>query len=180
MIFGYMIFLEKEIRFRFFNIFIKTGDLLQEYIRTSMPVLVSDLLIAVGDNFVRMIIGRMGNDFIVGKAITTAIVRLCTVEILGISQASSVITGNTLGAGGEKEAVRQGYGFLGIGILFGGVSALLIILIIKPVLMFYGLVGEAAATTIKLLTASAIVLYFRRPTIFCLKERCVEAEIQKY
>jgi Na+-driven multidrug efflux pump len=58
--FGYLAVYDKDVHFRIKDMFIKTNDLFPEYIRISLPVLVSDGLLAFGNNIVMMIVGRMG------------------------------------------------------------------------------------------------------------------------
>ena len=86
-----------------------------------------------------MVIGRLGTAFVAANAIVSVISRLTGNLIQGVSQASSVMVGNTLGRGQIREAERQGWAFLGIGILLGTLSAAIILLITEPVVGMYRL-----------------------------------------
>ena len=96
---GYLFFIDQNISFRLKDLFLKTRDLWKEYIRISIPVLVSDGILALGNNSVAMIIGRLGENFVAANAITSVTQQLSSVVIQGFSQAGAIVTGVTLGEG---------------------------------------------------------------------------------
>ena len=159
--FGYLTFLEKDAHYRLPNLLMKTGELLPEYIKISIPVLISDGMMGFGNNAVMMIVGRLGSGFVAANAIAAVVERLCTAFSGGVSQASAMITGNALGEGKEKVVKNQGYAFLGLGLLLGIFGAALIILICNPVIWAYHLSDETADITKQLLIASALIIIFQ-------------------
>lgn len=158
---GYLLFWDKDIGFRPWHFFMKTRDLLPEYIRISIPVLISDGFLAVGSNAVMMIVGRMGESFVAANAVVSVTERLCITGIMGVSQASAMITGKTLGEGKEEEVQRQGYAFLGIGVFFGAIAAVVILLLSQPVINIYHLQPGTAEIALQLFFATAISALFQ-------------------
>ena len=67
---GYMFLKDTEIRYRIADIFRPVGKLWREYIRISIPVLISDGILALGNNSVAMVIGRLGENFVAANAVT--------------------------------------------------------------------------------------------------------------
>lgn len=61
----------------------KTSDLVGEYVRISIPVLISDGILAIGGNTVAMVIGRLGVTFVAANAITSVTQQMSTVLIPG-------------------------------------------------------------------------------------------------
>lgn len=159
--FGYLAVVEKDVRFRVRDLFMKTGDLLPEYIRISLPVLISDGLLAFGNNTVMMIVGRMGEHFVAANAVTAVVERLCTTGIAGVGQASAMITGKMLGEGDRGKVQRQGIAFFGIGTLLGACACLIILGISEPVVHIYQMTGETAQIARQLLYASAVLTLFQ-------------------
>lgn len=125
---GYLFFIDKHIGFRLKNMFMKTGDLIGEYVRISIPVLISDGILAIGNTAVAMVIGRLGETFIAANSVTATTQQMSSVMIQGVCQAGAIVTGQTLGEGNKEKAQRQGFGFLGFGLALGLVSAAFIIL----------------------------------------------------
>ncbi|MBQ1849178.1 MAG: MATE family efflux transporter, partial [Lachnospiraceae bacterium] len=136
---GYLFFIDKKIGFRLKNLFMKTGDLIGEYVRISIPVLISDSILAFGNTAVAMVIGRLGESFVAANSVTATTQQMSSVMIQGVCQAGAIVTGQTLGHGEREKAQRQGFGFLGFGIALGLVSAAFIILASGPIIGYFSL-----------------------------------------
>ena len=158
---GYLLFKDKEIGYRIKDLFRPVGVLWKEYIRISIPVLISDGILALGNNSVAMVIGRLGESFVSANAITAVTQQLSSVLIQGFSQAGGIITGYTLGEGNRDKAQRQGYGFLGIGFMFGLVTALIIMLISGPMISAYNISEETQLLARQLMWSISIIVVFQ-------------------
>ena len=158
---GYLFFKDEAIHFRVKDLFMKTGDLVKEYIRISIPVLISDGILALGNNSVAMVIGRIGGNFVAANAVTTVTQQLSSVLTQGFSQAGAIITGQTLGEGRREDAQDQGYAFLGVGFLLGLFSAAVILSISTPVINSYHLNENTQHIAHQLMNAIAIIMLFQ-------------------
>lgn len=158
---GYLFFKEKEIDFRIKDIFKPVGVLWKEYIRISIPVFISDGILALGNSSVAMVVGRLGESFVAANAVTTVTQQLSSVFTQGFSQAGAIITGYTLGEGDRKKAYEQGYAFLGLGIVFGLVAAAIILAISEPMIMAYDLEPTTRAIARQLMLSIAIIIVFQ-------------------
>lgn len=158
---GYLFFRDDKITFRLKNLFMKTGDLLGEYIRISIPVLVSDAILAFGNNAVAMVIGRLGQTFVAANAITSVTQQVSSVVIQGVCQSGAIVTGQTLGKGDKDRTMEQGYGFLGLGFLLGILSSLTILIISPFVIKSYNVTEQTALTARQLMNAISIIILFQ-------------------
>lgn len=158
---GYLFIKDQEIGFRIKHIFAPVGELWREYIRVSIPVLISDGIWALGNNSVAMVIGRLGESFVAANAVTAVTQQLSSVMIQGFSQAGAIVTGYTLGEGDREKAHRQGYAFLGLGIVFGFVAAGIIMLISGPMISAYNLSEETQAIAKELMLSISIIVVFQ-------------------
>lgn len=158
---GYFLFFDKKVSYRVKMILMKCGDLLKDYLRISIPVLVSDGLLAFGNSVVAMVMGRIGKEFVSANAITMVVQQLSTVFIQGISNASSIITGHTLGAGDTERAQRQGVTFLGLGTVIGVLAGGLIMILSWPVINCYNVTGETKAIAEQLMLAVGVIVIFQ-------------------
>lgn len=158
---GYLFFKDKEIHFRLKDIFKPVGTLWKEYIRISIPVLVSDGILALGNNSVAMVIGRLGESFVAANAVTAVTQQLSSVMTQGFSQAGAIVTGYTLGEGDRDKAFKQGYAFLGIGFIFGLIAAGIILAISGPMIGAYNLSAETQAIARELMWSISIVIVFQ-------------------
>ncbi len=158
---GYLFFKDKEIFFRIKDLFKPVGVLWKEYIRISIPVLISDAILALGNNSVAMVIGRLGESFVAANAITAVTQQLSSVMTQGFSQAGAIMTGYTLGQGDRKKAQEQGYAFLGLGFVFGILTAIVIMLISSPMIKAYNLSAETQSIASELMWSISIIVIFQ-------------------
>ena len=159
---GYLFVIDKKIFFRVKDLFIKTGSLIKEYFRISIPVLISDGILAIGSNSVAMVIGRLGAEFVAANAITTVTQQLSNVLTMGVSQASAIVTGLTLGSGDRKKTMDQGWMFLGLGFALGIFSGLIVTFIKNPVINSYTNVSAGTKSIAdELMLAISFILVFQ-------------------
>ena len=160
-IFGYLVFFDKKIGFKIKDIFMKTGSLVGEYIRICIPVLISDAILALGNNAVAMVIGHLGAVFVAANSITTVTQQFSTVLIQGVSQAGAIVTGQTLGQGNREKTMQQGWMFLGLGLALGCISALFIVVFSGPIINAYKVAPETEIIAKQLMTAISLIIIFQ-------------------
>ena len=161
MICGYLFLKDTAIGYRLKDLLAPVGNLWKEYIRISIPVLISDGILALGNNSVAMVIGRLGESFVAANAVTTVTQQLSSVMIQGFSQAGAIVIGHTLGTGEKKKAQEQGYAFLGLGIMFGLVAAGIVMLISGPMINAYNLSPETEHIARQLMLSISIIIVFQ-------------------
>ncbi|MEE3398317.1 MAG: MATE family efflux transporter [Eubacterium sp.] len=158
----YLLVFDTKIVFRVKDFFMNTKSLLHEYIRISIPVLISDGILAIGTNSVAMVIGHLDEAFITANSITSVTQQLSTVVISGVSQAGAIVTGITLGEGDRDKTMRQGYQFFRLGLLLGGLSAAFIYLFSDAIIGIYkNITPEAMETAKSLMLAICVIIVFQ-------------------
>lgn len=160
--FIYILVIDKKLGFRMKH-FLKSPSVAfyKNYFRLGAPVLVSDALLGLGGTMVSVILGHMGAAVVAANSICQVIDRLCTVVIQGVSNASGIITGNTIGAGDRKKAMEQGETFYLLSMVFGAFSALLVFIFGPMTISMYSLTEETIAMTHHLMNAYVVVVFFQ-------------------
>lgn len=157
----YFFVFDKRIGYRIKDLFMKCGDHVRVYITYAIPVMVSDTLLALGNSAVSIIMGHIGASFVAANSIISQTVRLSTVFNQGLSSASSVITGNTLGKGERDKAYHQGVTFLCPSILIG-LAAAVIILLISPLLVeSFNITQETKDIAYQLMASVSVMMVFQ-------------------
>lgn len=160
-IFTYLFFFDKKINYKFKDLIKEQAVNFSEFFTVAMPVIVSDLILVFGNNALAMIMARMGKEMVAANAITTVIVQLSTVFIRGISGASGVIIGNTVGRKEIDKAQQQGQEVLIMSIIIG-IIASVVIKIINPFLIkFYNIMPETKDITESLLDTISYMIIFQ-------------------
>ena len=139
----------------------KCSDMLREYLRVSIPVLVSDTLLGLGNSAVAIVMGHIGSSFVSANAITTVTQQLSTVFISGISQSSCMVIGHTLGEGDVQRAKTEGNTFLMLGTAIGVLAGGFIMLISPLIISFYNITPETKAIAQELMLAIGLIVVFQ-------------------
>lgn len=152
---------DKRVGYRIRDFFMKCGDLVGEFIKISVPVMLSDSLLGVGENMLAIIMGRIGPSFVSANAITMVVQRISTIFVTGLSFSGCFLIGKTLGERRVKAAKKQGNTFLFLGILMGLVAAGVIFLIAGPVIETYKITAETKQLAYQLMYAICFIIVFR-------------------
>ena len=158
---GYFFFRDRRIAYRLHHLGTRCRALLGEYLRVSIPVLISDSLLALGNNAVAMIMGHIGRAFVAANSVTVVVQQLSSVFTQGLSNASGIITGHTMGEGDFEKAQRQGYTFLGLGLTLGLLAAALILILRAPIINYYQVSEEARVIAWSLMDSIAFIMVFQ-------------------
>lgn len=158
---GFFFFVERQVRFRLCDLFLKCGDLLGIYLSVSIPVLISDTLLGLGNSMVAVVVGHIGGGFVSANSITMVTQQLCSVLAQGIANAAAVMTGHTLGRGQRERAQIQGNTFLLLGVGVGLLSSGVILLAAPYVVGSYALSAGTHAIAMELMGAIAFINTFQ-------------------
>ena len=151
----------KSVGYRVRHLVCRCGDLLGEFVWISVPVMISDGLLGVGDSALAMVMGRIGAQFVSANAITLVVQKISTIFISGMSYAGCFITGQTLGRGDRRAAQRQGYTFLLCGAAVGVLAGIVIYVIRVPIVNAYNITQETKDIAWQLMDAISIIIVFR-------------------
>lgn len=160
-IFSYMIFFDKKVKYKIQDLLLPCGDILSRFIQYGLPVIVSDLLLAIGNNMVAMIMGHIGVSFVAAFSITSVLQQLLTVFNQGIAQAGCMITGNTLGEHQIDKAYEQGKTFLIISLGMGLICSALLFLFKMPMIQYYQISDETREIAISLMNGICFIVPFQ-------------------
>jgi Na+-driven multidrug efflux pump len=117
-----LIFLLKyDVKIRFRLPMLKSFDryIMANYLKIGAPVILSDLLLALGMNMLSAIMGRMGSDMVAANSIANVVWQLTTIMLMGVASASGAVTGNTVGVGEFEKAQQYGVTFVIMSICIG-------------------------------------------------------------
>lgn len=160
-VFVYVFWLDNRIGYRVRDLFQTCKAQVRVYLRYSMPVIFSDSLLAVGNSIVAVIGGHISVVFVSANAIISQIVRMATVFNQGISQASSIITGNTLGEGDKKRTYEQGRILIWLSFAAGVFASIVVLAVTPSIIRFYNVAPETVAVAYQLMYAAAIMIVFQ-------------------
>ena len=130
-------------------------------IKPMLPVILNELFWALGITTYNVIYGRMGTGSFAAMNIVSTIQQVAFVVFIGISNATSVLVGNRIGAGKEDEAYIYAGRSIGLGVMGGLVIGLILWLVKVPFLSMYNVSPEVIESAGKVINIIAIFLWIR-------------------
>ena len=144
--FIYIFFLDKRIDFKWKSLFVKA--------------LASDTMLGLGNTVIGIVLGHMGSIVVAANSVVQVVDRLFTVVVGGVSNAASIVTGNTIGAGEKEKAEAQGQTFYLMSVAIGILNCLLIVFLGPLTIKLYTLSPETIAETKRMMIASGFIMIF--------------------
>ena len=143
-VFGYFAVKEDSFGFRLRHFLLPGGALRRQYVKFSLPVLFSDTLLGLSLTLVSVIYGHISAEISAANSIAGSLVRLTTVLNSGMSGASAIVIGNTIGEGDRALAKRQGNTYILLSFLFGLVIIPPLLALTEPYMRLYAIQPETA------------------------------------
>lgn len=96
-----------------------SGEFIRQFIATITPVILNELLWAIGVSLYSVVYGRMGTGIIASINIVSTVERLAMVAFFAMGHACAVMVGNQIGAGEENKAFYYAKRFITVGPTMG-------------------------------------------------------------
>lgn len=157
----YFFAMDKRICFRPKDLLLSARGYYKSYFTYSVPVLVSDGLLALGNSAVAIVMGHVGAAFVAANSIMSQMMRVTTVINQGISRSSGVVVGNTLGSDHPEDAYRQAVTFVFLSAIAGLLAAGMIQLCAAPLISLFDVSGETIAIAYELADAISVMMIFQ-------------------
>jgi putative MATE family efflux protein len=130
-------------------------------IKPMLPVILNELFWSLGITTYNIIYGRMGTQPYAAINIVSTIEQVAFVVFIGVSNATSVLVGNRIGAGKEDEAYLYAGRSLGIGVVGGIFLGLVLQLVKAPVLSLYNVSPEVIQNASNIINIVTFFLWIR-------------------
>ena len=130
-------------------------------IKPMLPVILNELFWSLGITTYNIIYGRMGTTSFAAMNIVSTIEQVAFVLFIGISNATSVLVGNRIGADKEDEAFIYAGRSIGLGILGGILIGAALQLVKAPVLSLYNVSPEVIENVGHLINVVTFFLWVR-------------------
>jgi len=131
------------------------------YFKTTLPVVITEIIWSLGVTTYNVVFARIGTSAIAAFNISNTIDRLVFVIFVGLGNACAIMIGNRIGAGEHHIAFEHGKKFLFLTSVFSIFLGLLILVITGPLLTQYNVSFETIEFARKILIIKAGTLSFR-------------------
>jgi putative MATE family efflux protein len=159
-ILGYLLLYDRKIKFRLKYLFKSDRLIFREYMKVGAPVIISDFILVVGMSMLSVIMGHMGSEMVAANSITNVLTQLTTVLLMGISSSSTIIIGNTVGAGDMEKAQDYAKTLWFLSIMLGLAGSFLIFFLKYLAVDFYEITVSTRGIALQLMDAMAMLMIF--------------------
>ena len=157
----FIVFFERKINLRIRDLIKLDKEIIKVFTKTSTPIILNELFWAIGSSMISIIVGRMGREVVAGNSINNVTNQFATLFILGLSSASSVIIGNTIGKG-DYEKVKEYANTICILSFIMGILSAIIILILRPIIVnLYNVSDYTKQIAKQIMISTAILSVFK-------------------
>ncbi|MCL2548750.1 MAG: MATE family efflux transporter [Symbiobacteriaceae bacterium] len=160
---------EKQLMIRLYDLRTIDKTILKSFITNVTPVIANEGLWVSGSTVVSMIVGRLGANVVAAAGIEGMVWQLVTITLMGLQNATSVIVGNTIGAGEQAKLKEYTRTLLSMAYIIGPISGALMILLRPLAVSFYPNFDPATLELAKqIMFNSGIMLVFQSLNFVCL------------
>ena len=159
-VFGYYILRDDRFGFRLKHFALSGKSLHRQYIKFSVPVLVSDFLLGLSLSLCSVIYGHVGEEITAANAIVNSMVQLVTILNVGMSGAAAIVIGNTIGEGDTLRARREGNSYVLFSIGIGLVVIPILLLLERPYLSLYTIAESTRGITHSMFVINCLMMPF--------------------
>ncbi|MBR6080378.1 MAG: MATE family efflux transporter [Treponema sp.] len=121
------------------------------------PILVGEALWSLGENVYAIIYGHLGTEPCAAMTLMYPIQGIAIGSLSGVASAAGIIVGNSLGAGDEKKAYGEAFGFVRLTVTAGIIIGVFVCLISPLYVRLFNVAPETRTGTIKILAAFSAV-----------------------
>ena len=161
--FVYLFFIDKRLRFRPKDFLLFDITMAKDLFKHGLPVLLNEMFWSLGITMQAAILGHISysaGDPVAANSIASMIQQLSTVAIFGISNASGVVIGKSIGEKRLEDAKRQADTFIAMGIVVGAIACAFILVMKNIVVGFCTVPDETKELARQLITVIAFVTFF--------------------
>ncbi len=127
LVFGYARLLNRDIKFRFRYLLRTEKLLLKDFLRYAMPVVMNEVMWGLGTAANTAILGHMGSAAVAANSVAQVARQLATVVAFGLSSATAIYLGKTIGEKKFEHAKAYAHRFLLLSVVMGAVGGVIIL-----------------------------------------------------
>ncbi|MBQ7082923.1 MAG: MATE family efflux transporter [Oscillospiraceae bacterium] len=158
----YLFKMDSRIGFRAKDFFLSIDrGIWRTFLKHASPVMINEFFWSIGSSTRSIVLGHMGAEADAANSICDIVFQMASFFLWGFSNAASVITGNTIGAGEIKKAKDQAKTFFAISLMLGLFSSVMILSIRGVMIDFYNVSGTTKAMANSILNAMSITCVFQ-------------------
>lgn len=155
----YILFIDKKLKMRIKDLFITDKQMVKDYFKTGLPLMMSSVSWGIAMSIQGAIIGRLIESAIAANSIATTIFQVATVICYASSNVACVLIGKTIGENQPMEIIKKRSKNLQLIFLAIGITSSAILLLTKNLIIdFYNASPETIDITNQFIWVLAVTI----------------------
>lgn len=144
-------FRSKDVKLRLSYMFLRSRELLTDFIKMALPALANDVVWGLGFSMYSVIIGRyLGNDAVAANSFAVVVRNFGTILCFGMASAGGILLGQKIGDNKMEEAEQDAKRIVKLTIITGLIGGL-IVLIATPIVLNFADLTETGKHYLKVM-----------------------------
>ncbi|MDF2594400.1 MAG: family efflux transporter [Clostridia bacterium] len=158
---GFLIFLEKKIKFKPAYLLKTDKVLLKDLVVVGGPVVLNELVWALGSSTLALIVAKLGTEVVAANSINNVVWQFVSIFTMGAGHAGAVIIGNTVGAMEYEKTKEYASTLIFLSIALGLIGAVIMFGIRPYVLLLYNVSQNTKDIARQIMAAGSLMLVFQ-------------------
>lgn len=141
---------------------------IKRYIETAAPVMVNELFWGIGMTLHAVVFARMGVETMAALNMTKSLEGIIYVAFIGLSSASVVLVGSSIGRGDIEVALLTGKRIFRATLLLGGINCIIVLSVTEIFLSYYNVGVDVKEVSRAMLRYYSILCALRGSATVCL------------
>lgn len=156
----YAFFIDKKLKFKIHYIFTRDKLLYDDILKISFPVVLNELMWAIGISCQTAILGQLDPHIIASTSIATVLQQLATIIVMAIANSAGVMIGKKMGQKDVEGAKDSAFTFSIIALILGIIGFMIVFFLRKPFTMLYNIDDATRQITQDMLVITSILVFF--------------------
>lgn len=157
----YVIFVDKRVRLSFGRMFRMRRDMIGDFIRYSLPVIINETMLGLGITLHSVIIGHIDDASYAAYAVANIIEKIGLLSAIGFANATQIMVGKEIGAGRKENAYPYARTMLALSAILGLVMSGVVLLVRAPAVDMFDVADSTKAAAVNIISVMSVIIFIK-------------------
>ena len=157
----YVIFFDKRVRLSFSRMFRIRREMVGDFVRYSLPVILNETMWGLGITLHSVIIGHISDAAYAAYTVANIIEKIGLLSAIGFANATQIIIGKEIGAGRKENAYPYARTMLAASALLGLIMSGVVLLIRVPAVSLFDVADSTKEAAANIIAVMSVIIFIK-------------------
>ena len=157
----YVIFFDKRVRLSFSRMFRIRREMVSDFVRYSLPVILNETMWGLGITLHSVIIGHISDAAYAAYTVANIIEKIGLLSAIGFANATQIIIGKEIGAGRKENAYPYARTMLAASALLGLIMSGVVLLIRVPAVSLFDVADSTKEAAANIIAVMSVIIFIK-------------------